>query len=144
MHARQIDLKPSFLSARALCKDIKNDLLSVDHRHIGEFFPVTLLHGRDLIVEYHAVATSSTGQFNKLICLARSTDKPLVGIANPYQFNPRHPDLERIDEFFQLGQEQLSLRLLRFIKTKTNKHGLLDHLRLFSYFKHRRWGERKL
>jgi len=58
-------------------------------------------------------------------------------ITHTHQLYAYNLDSKGIDKLFEFSEKELSLWLLRFIKTKSHQHGLLDHLGFLSYFKHR-------
>ena len=136
LHTGQIDLKPRFARTGTLGKDVENDLLPVDDRHVGQLFPVALLHRGDFIVKDETIAPAGAGQFNQFIGFPGPADKALVGVSHTHQLDPDNPDPESIDQLLKFSEEQAGFVLPRLVETKANQHGLLDQFRLFTNFEH--------
>ena len=130
-----LDLRLACLSPRA--EDIENDLLTVDHRHLGQGLPVALLGGGQLIVEDDDIAPEFSRVLTDFLSLARAKKKSGLGFPDLYQLLPDDRHAERAHQLAQFVQE--ILRILTRLRNRMCAHqkGPLDHLIAGFDFEHK-------
>ena len=138
LHAGQFNLQSSLLGLRPPGKDIENNFLPVDYRHIRSLFPLALLVGSQFIVKDDTIAPQFPGMRQHFLRLACSTKKLLVPFTGPHQLGAHYPDPKRSDKLTQFRKQTMRFLFLALVETNAHEEGLLDHLRSVAHLKHGR------
>ena len=108
-HAREFDLEPRFLAARAAVEDVQDHLLAVDDRQAAEFLPFALLAGGEFVVENDHVALQRPGLRHEFPGLARADEVRRLRTVDLDQHAVRHRQPERIGQLGQFVEQAAAL-----------------------------------
>ena len=136
MHAGEFDLEAGFLGLGALGEDIEDDFLAVDDAEVGELFPFALLGGGEAVVDDDDVALVSAGEFDEFRGFSGAAEEFLVHLAAAVEHRLDDLDAEGFHEFREFFEQGFRFRGFAGIEVKAHQQGALDHVGLFSDFKH--------
>ena len=75
LHSSEGDLQDRLPGVGPVSEDLEDDLLAIDHRHVGHFLPIALLGGRERRVEHDHVRLDLLGVIDDFLGLAFSQEK---------------------------------------------------------------------
>lgn len=111
LHAGQGDLQHGLARVGAVGEHLEDDLFAVDHGQCGEFLPVALLGGREVLVEDDDIGAVGLGHVGELLGLAAAEEEGGCGLAEVDEGGADDGDAEILDQLLQLAEEFLGLAL---------------------------------
>ena len=136
LHSGQINLQPSLPRLRPLGEDVQNHLLPVDHKHTGEFLPVSLLRWREFVVEDDHIGLRLLGQGSDLLRFSRAHQITGMRFAMVHKLPGNDRDAKGVDQLRKLIEQARRLRLAGISAIRSHEHSPLDHLWFFFDLKH--------
>ena len=109
LHAGERDLQHGLAGVRAVGEYLEDDLLAVDDGQAGEFLPVALLRGREVLVEDDDVGAVGLGEVGEFLGLAAAEEQGGGGRAEVDEGGADDVDAEILDQLLELAKELVRL-----------------------------------
>lgn len=104
-HAREGDLEDGFARLGAVGKDVEDDFFAVNDGDAGEFFPVALLGGREVVVDHNQVAFERFGPGDEFVGFAAAEECTRRGTTEVDECAFDDADVEVFDELLEFVEQ---------------------------------------
>jgi len=85
MELSQLDLQLTFASSRMLRKDIEDQLRSIDHSPLNNFFDIALLRRAKVMIKEQDIGVNRSSRSGNFLELARTDQRCGIGTIAPLQ-----------------------------------------------------------
>ena len=133
LHAGQVHLHHRLTCPTG--KNIQNDLFAVNHGHVDQLFPLTLLGGRKQIIKNHAVSAQFLSARTDFLCLTNTAEVFRLQLAGELQTAFNNANAQITHQIHQFRQQRLTLATRLPGQGDAYQQRPLHHIRLLANLK---------